>query len=153
MKDLVFRSARLDDLDTIVAMIARDSIAAKREGGGDPQSPAVRDAFLAIDDDPNNHLIVAERNDAAIAVLQLTFIPGLNYQGGTRAQIEAVRVAESERGTGIGGKLVSHAIDRARARHCALVQLTTDKRREDTAAFYVELGFTQSHTGMKLWLK
>lgn len=153
MTELVFRSAIEADLDGLVPMIARDSIAARREGAGDAGNPAIRQAFRAIAEDPNNDLIVAEMDGVPVAVLQLTFIPGLTYQGGTRAQIEAVRVADTLRGKGIGRALIDHAIARARARDCALVQLTTDKRRAGAAAFYEKLGFTPSHIGMKLWLK
>ncbi|GAB3956589.1 hypothetical protein GCM10027614_69290 [Micromonospora vulcania] len=42
------------------------------------------------------------------------------------------------------------AIDQARARGCALVQLTTDKTRADAHRFYLGLGFVASHEGMKL---
>ena len=44
------------------------------------------------------------------------------------------------------------AIERARERGCALVQLTTDKRRGDAHRFYRRLGFEASHEGMKLGL-
>lgn len=153
MSDLVFRTARLEDLGTVIALLARDSIAARREGGGDSRHPAIRGAFQTIAEDPNNDLVVADRDGEIVGVMQLTFIPGLTYQGGTRLQIEGVRVAETERGSGIGRRMIAHAIDRARARDCALVQLTTDKRRDAAAAFYLEQGFTPSHIGMKMWLK
>ena len=42
------------------------------------------------------------------------------------------------------------ALDRGRARGCALVQLTTDKSRKDAHRFYDSLGFTASHEGYKL---
>ena len=44
------------------------------------------------------------------------------------------------------------AIDEARARGAALVQLTTDKSRVDAHRFYRRLGFVDSHEGMKLQL-
>jgi len=44
------------------------------------------------------------------------------------------------------------AIGQARQRGCALVQLTTDKRRADAHRFYRRLGFEASHQGMKLML-
>jgi hypothetical protein len=44
------------------------------------------------------------------------------------------------------------AIDEARRRGCALVQLTTDKSRPDAHRFYELLGFTASHEGFKLQL-
>jgi GNAT superfamily N-acetyltransferase len=44
------------------------------------------------------------------------------------------------------------AIDEARSRGCAIVQLTTDKTRADAHRFYEHLGFTASHEGYKLRL-
>jgi GNAT superfamily N-acetyltransferase len=44
------------------------------------------------------------------------------------------------------------AIDEARRRGCALVQLTSDKTRMDAHRFYTRLGFVATHEGMKLAL-
>ena len=48
--------------------------------------------------------------------------------------------------------MISWAIDEARRRGCALVQLTSDKSRIDAHRFYERLGFVPSHEGMKLSL-
>jgi GNAT superfamily N-acetyltransferase len=72
--------------------------------------------------------------------------------GATRAQIEAVRVREDLRGRGLGHALVEWAIGEARRRGCALIQLTSDKRRDEAHRFYGRLGFTASHEGFKLRL-
>jgi GNAT superfamily N-acetyltransferase len=48
--------------------------------------------------------------------------------------------------------MISWAIDEARRRGCALVQLTTDKSRTNAHRFYERLGFVASHAGMKLAL-
>jgi GNAT superfamily N-acetyltransferase len=57
------------------------------------------------------------------------------------------------RGRGIGGWLMSRALDQARKRGCRLAQLTSDKRRPDAHRFYERLGFTDSHVGYKLLLE
>ena len=64
--------------------------------------------------------------------------------------VEAVRVAPSERGHGLGAELVGWAVDAAREAGCVVVQLTTDKSRTDAHRFYERLGFVASHEGMKL---
>jgi len=69
-----------------------------------------------------------------------------------RAQIESVRVKGSERGKGVGKLLFRHAIALSREAGCAIVQLTTDRRRPDAARFYEALGFEPTHVGMKLAL-
>ncbi|GII04317.1 GNAT family N-acetyltransferase [Planobispora takensis] len=145
-----FRPARLDDLPHIVAMIADDSIAAARTGTYGREH---REAFEAIEADPNNELIVAEREGEVVGTMQLTYIPGISRRGSLRLQIEAVRIAASLRGQGLGGTMMRWAIERGRERGCTVVQLTTDKRRGDAHRFYDSLGFVASHEGFKLTLE
>ncbi len=157
MDDVIFRPARLADLPAIVAMLADDMLGAAREapggeGSGGAADPAYATAFAAIEADPNETLIVAERGGAVVGCLQLGFIPGLSRRGAWRGQIEGVRVAGPLRGKGLGRAIILWAIEQCRARGCATVQLTTDKRRHDAHRFYESLGFARSHEGMKLML-
>jgi ribosomal protein S18 acetylase RimI-like enzyme len=150
-----FREAADDDLAAILALLADDPLGKYREMAlpADAAIPAAyRAAFEAIMADPRNQLLVAELDGAIVGCLQLTFIPGLTYQGGERATVEAVRVASAMRGRGIGKAMMAQAIGMARARGCALMQLTTDKRRAEAQDFYRRLGFVASHEGMKLAL-
>ena len=43
-----------------------------------------------------------------------------------------------------------HAVETARARGCAVVQLISDKSRTRAHDFYLRLGFKMSHEGFKL---
>lgn len=85
-------------------------------------------------------------------MLQITFIPYLTYQGRWRALVEGVRVSAGVRSRGVGAAMLQWAIERARSRDCVMVQLTTDKAREDALRFYERLGFVPSHHGMKFHL-
>ncbi|MCK0714802.1 GNAT family N-acetyltransferase [Chromohalobacter sarecensis] len=67
-------------------------------------------AFEAIQNDPNNELVVCESGGQLLGMFQITFIPYLTYIGSWRALIEGVRVASSNRGDGIGAKLLEWAI-------------------------------------------
>ena len=147
---LTFRTATRDDLVSIVRMLAADPLGATRESVTEPLAPEYESAFAAISDDPNNELLVAERGSLLAGVLQLTYLPSLTYQGGWRAQVEGVRVAEAMRGQGVGRALFEEAIARARRRGCRLIQLTTDNRRPEALRFYEQLGFRATHAGMKL---
>lgn len=149
-----FRLAEADDLPSIMQLLADDPLGKYREQAGEAGAvPAqARAAFEAIAADPRNHLIVMEADGGVVGCLQLTFIPGLTHKGRDRALIEGVRVSSRMRGRGLGKALMNHAVGLARERNCALVQLTTDKRREQAQAFYKSLGFAASHEGMKLWL-
>jgi GNAT superfamily N-acetyltransferase len=144
--DVIFRTATRNDVPAIVTLLADDAIGAGREGDTD----AYWAAFDAIDADPRNHLIVADVDGEVAGTAQLTFIPGLSRMGTERAQIEAVRVGSDHRGRGLGRRMIEWAIDEARRRGCGLVQLTSDKRREDAIRFYASLGFEATHEGLKL---
>jgi len=146
------RIARRDDLAAIVRLLADDKLGQPRERYAEPLPDAYLSAFERIDADPDNALVVAEDGEGILGVLQLTFIPHLTYQGGVRAQIEGVRVADRRRGTGVGRIMLQWAIERSRERGCHLVQLTADKQRPDAHRFYESLGFRASHEGMKLHL-
>lgn len=141
------RRAVAADVPAIVAMLADDPLGARRERPGDP---AYAEAFKEIDADPRQVLAVAVDADEVVGTLQLTFIPGLSRLGATRALIEAVRVRSDQRGNGLGGDLIRWAIDEARSRGAAMVQLTTDASRKDAHRFYERLGFEATHVGMKL---
>jgi GNAT superfamily N-acetyltransferase len=152
MDNIAFRRATEADVAAIVAMLADDPLGAAREDVSTPLANAYLAAFRAIDADPNQYLAVMTDGDAVIGTLQLTFIPGLSRKGALRGQIEAVRVASSRRGQGLGQRLFEWAIEQCRARGCRTVQLTTDRSRADAHRFYERLGFEASHIGYKLAL-
>ena len=149
----VLRPATVRDVPSLVELIADDHLGAARDGfdGGDGLAP-YRRAFEAIDADPAHLLIVVEAGGAVVATMQLSFLPGLARRGALRAQIEAVRVRADRRGTGLGAQLLTWAVDEARRRGCALVQLTSDKQRAEAHRLYSRLGFVASHEGFKLIL-
>lgn len=147
------RRARRSDLAQVVALLADDVLGAGRESG-DGDLAAYEAAFEAVDADPAHLLVVAcrETDTEVLGTLQLSIIPGLSRRGSLRGQVEGVRVHDRERGTGLGGAMIGWAVDEARRRGCALVQLTTDKQRVDAHRFYERLGFVASHEGYKLTL-
>jgi GNAT superfamily N-acetyltransferase len=147
MAKVEIRRATAGDVPAIVTMLADDPLGVKREQPGDP---AYADAFREIDSDPRQVLVVAVAGAEVVGTLQLTFIPGLSRLGATRALIEAVRVRSDQRGDGLGARLIQWAVDTARERGAAMVQLTTDASRTDARRFYERLGFQASHVGMKL---
>ncbi|MFD4196277.1 GNAT family N-acetyltransferase [Amycolatopsis thermoflava] len=141
------RRARRSDVEEIVAMLADDDLGAQREVPGDP---AYLRAFQAIDADPGQLLVVAERDGEVVGTLQLTFIPGLSRRGATRALVEGVRVRSDQRGGGLGAALMEWAVEESRRRGCALVQFTSDASRTRAHRFYERLGFEATHLGFKL---
>lgn len=148
MGDFDIRPAVADDIPAIVAMLADDPLGAQRESPDD-LAPYLS-ALERLHDDPNQHLVVAERDGRVVGTLQLTIIPGLSRTGATRSLIEAVRIHADERGGGLGTELIEWAIDTSRRHGCQLVQLTSDATRTDAHRFYERLGFQASHVGFKL---
>jgi len=146
---LTTRRARIGDLSRLLELLADDNLGKNREAIGSREACYVL-AFNAIDSVINQYLLVGELEGSVIAMLQLTFIPGLSRRGALRANIEAVRVDNGLRGQGIGSWLMQQAILLAGERNCGLVQLTSDKTRAEAHRFYTRLGFVGSHEGFKL---
>ena len=145
------RRACREDLPAIVALLLDDPLGAQRESAAD--LTPYENAFQEIDRDPRQFLAVMERDGVVMGTQQRTLLPGLSYQGATRLQIESVRIAASERGGGLGTRLIEWAIDYAREQDCLLIQLASNATRLDAHRFYHQLGFEPSHTGFKLKLR
>ncbi|HKX67616.1 MAG TPA: GNAT family N-acetyltransferase [Intrasporangium sp.] len=148
--DLIIRPATEDDIGAIVNLLADDPLGSKRETTDD--LAPYNAAYARVAADPGQHLVVAERAGRIVGTLQLTVIPGLSRRGATRSIIEGVRVASTERGSGLGTILLEWAVEQSRRLGVDLVQLTSDATRTDAHRFYERLGFVQSHVGFKLGL-
>ncbi|WP_234814451.1 GNAT family N-acetyltransferase [Mycolicibacterium conceptionense] len=149
---ITLRRACRADVAELVALITSDPVAQTRGDIPDQDIAPYLDAFDAIDADPSELLVTADRNGAVVGTFQLSFLPGLARRGATRAQIEAVRVREDHRGMGVGEAMLRWTIAEAQHCGCALVQLTSDQRRVDAHRFYERLGFVATHVGYKLEL-
>ncbi|HJT14111.1 MAG TPA: GNAT family N-acetyltransferase [Dongiaceae bacterium] len=152
MTGLVFRKATRNDLPAMIALIADDQLGQSRDDASLPLDQRYVDGFTAIERDANQLLVAVEQDGEVIGCFQISFIPGISRRGAWRGQIESVRVARSRRGAGIGTAMFEWAIAECRRRGCNLVQLYTDKSRNDAHRFYERLGFKASHEGMKLAL-
>lgn len=151
MNTISIRLARERDLVAIVALLADDPLGATRESAG-ASFQAYQEAFQEIEADPNNMVLVAEDAGKVIGCAQVTFIANLSFEGGRRALIEAVRVADDHQGRGLGRALMRHVIAMARERGCKIVQLTSNKQRSDAIKFYERIGFQPTHLGFKIYL-
>ena len=152
-KQIIFRFATKDDLQSIVGLLADDDLGSQRERNEAPLPESYYSAYEEINKDANHELIVAELEGQVIGTLHLMFLPSISYQGGLRAQVESVRIDTRFQSQGIGSQMMNWAIGRSKARGAHIVQLTTHKFREDAHRFYERLGFKGTHLGMKLSLK
>src|SRR5476649_852626 len=74
------------DLPRLLELLADDTLGKKREAVGSVDDCYVK-AFELIESDINQFLLVGELNGDIIAMLQLTFIPGLSRRGALRANM------------------------------------------------------------------
>ncbi|WP_253272738.1 GNAT family N-acetyltransferase [Arsenicicoccus sp. oral taxon 190] len=92
----------------------------------------------------------ADPHEQVVGTMQLTILPGLSRSATTRLQVEAVRVADRARGSGLGAAMLAWAHQWGRERGASLSQLTTDLTRQEAHRFYDRLGYAASHAGLKL---
>ena len=144
-----YREARKDDLPEIIKLYCDDSLGSKREILSDPVDNVYIKAFEDIAKDPNNRIYIIESDYHIVATLQYTTISHLCRYGEKRAQIEAIRVHQNFRSQGVGEKLLHFVEETAKQDGCGIIQLTSDKTRKNAHRFYLNLGFTDSHIGMK----
>ena len=116
MTTINFRPAVRADLEAIVAMYAKDHLGQGRENPDLPLDQRYVAGFEAVDADPNQLLLVAEDAGAVVGTMQITFIAGIARLGVWRAQVEAVRVHENRRGSGLGQEMFEWAIAECRRR-------------------------------------
>ncbi len=150
---LVIRRARETDLQELVAMFAGDTLG---DHGDTTDAAAFCDylrAFNIIDASQNEQLFVAELEGEVVGTFQTLFNRTLTGRGSLSMIIVAVQTRSDKRGLGIGARMIAHAVEEARRRDCRLVQLTSNRGREDAHRFYQRLGFEMSHFGFKMKIK
>lgn len=150
MTEPTYRDARESDVATILEICRAGATTPDRYPPLDVTDPAYAASFNAITTNPNHRLIVAERDGEIIGTLQISYIPGLPDQGRYRGLLENIHVRADQRGNGVGSKMVGWAIEQCRENNCWLVQLTSNKVRDQAHRFYGALGFTATHEGFKL---
>lgn len=153
MKNLSHRKATQNDLPVIIQLLLEDELGNTREYWDGAVDPKYMRGFELINNDPNQYLMVVEKNNNMIVgTCHLTIMPSLTFTGSTRMQIEAVRVAANCRGQKIGEWMMAKALDYALAMDVAIIQLTTNIQRPRAKAFYERLGFKATHIGMKYYI-
>lgn len=150
--DVAFRQATIENLPALIALFADDAIGGHGDTTDSSALPLYESAFAAIEASPNDLLFVGVLKGEVVATAQVTFITSLTGRGTKRMAIEAVQTRADMRGKGIGAKLIQHCLDVARERDIALVQLTSNAKRQDAHRFYERLGFEKSHAGFKMLL-
>jgi len=152
LSTLLFRRATIEDLSAILKLLAEDELGKTRELLDQDSSVLYKATFQKIDADPSHQLMVIEFEGLIIGTCHLTLLPTLTFRGATRLQIESVRVAKEFRNSGIGTWMFEKIFEYAKERDVAIMQLTTNKKREAAKRFYEQLGFEATHEGMKKYV-
>ncbi|MGW2209848.1 GNAT family N-acetyltransferase [Streptomyces sp. NPDC001781] len=120
-------------------MIADDALGAARESPDDPAPH--RSDCERTQSDLKRLLIVADRDGTALGRLRLAVVAGsVPPEGSTRSAVEGVRIHGSERGHGLGARLVQRGVDGSRRQGCRLLQLAPGSARTDAHRFHERLG-------------
>ncbi|QIB32300.1 GNAT family N-acetyltransferase [Ancylobacter pratisalsi] len=147
---LFIAPATRSDLAAIVAILASDRLFGARDTTDPSVFPDYEAAFDAIEADANLTLYVARRGNEVLGTFQLILFPVLLRRGATIAIAEGVHVHPDARGLGIGAAMMAFAVEEARRRGAASIQLTSNKKRTDAHRFYERIGFERRHEGFKI---
>lgn len=150
--NLTLRLAKEKDLSLIVRLFIEDELGVTREMLSDPLPQSYVDAFQEIVEDKHQLLLVVEDKEKVIGTCHLTIMPSLSFQGSRRLNLENIHINKRYQGQGVGTWMIHQAIAIGREKGCKIIQLTTNKKRSRSHAFYEKLGFIASHEGMKLYL-
>jgi GNAT superfamily N-acetyltransferase len=146
---MIVREAQADDLEAIIRLHEEDALGSHGDAWTPENRAAYEAAYAAIDRSADNTLYVAVDGSRVIGTFQLTFIPNLTGRGALRMKVESVKVSAARRSQGIGAAMMVFAEEEARRRGAAMIELTSNKTRNDAHRFYERLGFAKSHEGFK----
>ncbi|WP_232849818.1 GNAT family N-acetyltransferase [Bowmanella yangjiangensis] len=104
----------------------------------------VAEIISAIDTpDANSDLFVAINHGEVVGFMSLIYFFYFPLQK-RNCRITALVVDEHARSTGVGKKLINHALGQAKKLSCAQLEVTTSLAREATQAYYERVGFIKS---------
>jgi GNAT superfamily N-acetyltransferase len=102
-------------------------------------------------EDTEYWLAAADDGSPAAGVCQLRFRHSV-WTSSEDCWLEDLFVRDSVRGLGLGRALVQAAMDRARERGCARIELDTEEGNRAAVALYESLGFSSTSKGESLGL-
>jgi GNAT superfamily N-acetyltransferase len=133
-----FVRAVAKDRETLVGLM-RVFYEGERLALGAEQFAAV-DALLANGEVGENYLI--RDGEVVVGYFVLTF--GYSVErGGKTGLVDEFFVREEARGRGVGREAIEFAVEVARDRECAAVQLEVDRGKGRLMGFYARMGFAQ----------
>jgi GNAT superfamily N-acetyltransferase len=103
----------------------------------------VRGLRLILDSPGVGTIFVARDGREVVGMVSLLFTVS-TAEGGPVCWLEDMVVRPDRRGSGLGGRLLGHALGYARAQHFTRITLLTDRDNEGAIRFYQRQGFQRS---------
>ena len=112
-------------------------------GRSRPTAQSLAASVERLMDDPDTEYLLGrpEGRDAPAGVCQLRFRYGV-WHAATDCWLEDLFVREDSRAGGLGSALVEKAVERARERGCARVELDVNEANGPALALYERFGFS-----------
>ena len=131
----MIRLATVDDAADVARLIAafRDW-----QGRDEPSDASIDASVQRLLVDPNTEYLLG--GNPATGVLQLRFRHSV-WTGSDDAHLEDLFVDADVRGSGLGRALVDAALERARERGCARIELDANEANEPALRLYRSVGF------------
>ena len=142
-EQLTITSPNSADREAVLQLLAEQLAEHRIETGGREIAAAV-DGIMV--DDRRGFLLVAKEASAVVGVAYVSFIWTLEH-GGKSCWLEELYVLPERRGSGIGSKLLTAVLERARSSGCAAVDLEIDSEHERAANLYSRFGFRSLSRG------
>ena len=105
--------------------------------------------FAAVDNDPNNHVIVACIGDEVAGTMQYTVIPSLACDNRPHVAVEYVIVGSEHRRKGIARKMFRYAFDDMESTGPVCILLVSGAGRKEAHILYKEIGFDDDVLGFR----
>ena len=138
--EIIIRPASSDDVGTIHRLLGD---LARSIGAGSSYQSTPQDLHSAgFTDPPAYFALVAERGGEGLG-LALYFYTFSTWRGRRGVYIQDLHVVETERGSGLGRRLVEAVAAHARRDGCTHLRLAVALDNKKARGFYKKLGFTE----------
>jgi GNAT superfamily N-acetyltransferase len=134
---LEFHEATESDLGAVLDIYAQGNL----DDGRRLSDEQARTAFARFRCYPDYRMYVALTEGRIVGVFSLLIMDNLGHAGTPAAVVEDVGVHADYRRHGVGRRMIEFAIERARARGCYKLSLSSNYQRRDAHRFYEALGF------------
>lgn len=143
--------AASDDVPQLVVLLGA-LFAQEADFAVDPEKQR-RGLQLIIDSPDAGVIFVAREAREVVGMVSLLFTIS-TAEGGPAAWLEDMVVRHDRRGSGLGSRLLGHAIEYARTRGLSRITVLTDKGNSGAIRFYERSGFVESNmTALRLSLE